>query len=63
MELEIIDEMQVNDVLGWFNVIYDGKEYAFYVEWNEVMDDYTFYYCNGVKPSDIDFEYNFLCSM
>ncbi len=63
MNIEIIDNIIITDKLTYVIAVCDDKKYEMYVEADDTLQEYNFYYLNGLKPSYTDFEYEIICNL
>ena len=61
--MEILENKTIQLNLNYIKVKFKNKIYEMYLYFNEQKEEYNFYYKNGNKPNDIDFEYNILCNL
>lgn len=63
MNIEIINRRDITPRLEHLEVKYNNKVYSIIIHYHLCGGEYKFYYLNGDKPNDIDFEYHILCNL
>lgn len=63
MNIEIIDRQDMAPRLEYLKVQYNNRVYDIIIHYPLGDGKHKFYYLNGDKPKDIDFEYHILRSL